>query len=49
MISYIKPVIKRVNLLQPEEQKAAVMVIANVIFVTVLASITVTCLLLKFI
>jgi hypothetical protein len=49
MLSYIKPVIRRVNLLQPEEQKTAALVIANVIFITVLASITVTCLLLKFI
>jgi hypothetical protein len=49
MLNYIKPVIQRVNLLNPEEQKTAALVIANVIFITVLASITVTCLLLKFI
>ena len=49
MPNYIEPVIRKVNLLQPVEQKTAALIIANVIFITVLASITVFCLLFKFI
>ena len=49
MLNYMKPVISKVNLLEPEAQKTAVLVIANVIFITILTTITVTCLLLNFI
>lgn len=49
MLNYIKPIIKTVNLMQPEEQKTAALVIANVIFITVLVSITVTLFVFKFI
>lgn len=48
MLSYIKPVIQKVNLLQPDEQNTAALVLGNIAFIAILLSVTVSLFLIKF-
>lgn len=48
MLNYLKPVLNKVNTLKYEEQKTIALVLANVVFLALLISIAVTCILVNF-
>lgn len=49
MLNYLKPVLNKVNTLQYEEKKTIALVLANVVFLALLITVTVTCFLINFI
>lgn len=48
MLSLIKPIIQKVNQIQLEEQKSALLVFANIVFLVVLLTFTVSLILISF-
>lgn len=48
MLNYIKPVIQKVNLLQPEEQNTAALILGNIVFLALLFSVSISLFLIKF-
>ncbi len=49
MLNHLKPVLNKVNLLQYEEKTTMALVLANVVFLALLISVTITCILINFI
>ncbi len=47
MLNYLKPVLNKVNTLQYEEKKAIALVLANIVFLALLISVTITCILIN--
>lgn len=49
MFNYLKPVLNKVHTLQYQEKRAIALVLANVVFLALLITVTVTCFLINFI